>query len=77
MSGARPCPVTPVNGVVMAVEVHRTPRRMRRGIEGIEGAGLASVEARTVSEGRHPRPPGVLQGEKYARWAPQWRMVTV
>ena len=68
--------MAPVKGVAIAVEVRRAPRQMRWGVEGVEGADLASVEARTVSEGRHPRPPGVLQGEKYTRWAAQWRTVT-
>ena len=77
MPGVRPFPVAPVNGVAIAIEVRRAPHQMGWGVEGVEGAGLASVEARTVFEGCHPRPPGVLQGEKYTRWAAQWRMVTV
>ena len=64
MPGARPCPMAPVNGVVIAVGVRRAPRQMRWGIEGVEGAGLASVEARTVFEGRCPCAPRVLQGKK-------------
>ena len=64
MPGARPCLLAPVNGVVITVEVRRTPRWMRRGVEGVEGAGLASVEARTVFEGRCSCPPKVMQGKK-------------
>ena len=64
MPGACPCPVAPVNGVVIAVGVRRAPRQMRWGIEGVEGAGLASVEARTVFEGCCPCPTKVLQGKK-------------
>jgi hypothetical protein len=29
MPGVRPCPVVPVNGVAIAVEVRRAPRQMR------------------------------------------------
>ena len=64
MLGVRPCPVALVNGVAIAVEVRRAPRQMRWGVEGVEGAGLASIEARTVFEGRCPCPPRVLQGKK-------------
>ena len=39
-------------------------RRMRWGVEGVEDSGLAPVKGRTVSEGRRPCPPRVLQGEK-------------
>ena len=53
-----------VNGVAIAVEVRRAPRQMRWGVEGVEGAGLASIEARTVFEGRCPCPLKVLQGKK-------------
>ena len=56
--------MVPVNGVAIAVEVRRAPGQMRWGVEGVEGAGLPSVEARTVFEGRCPCPPRVLQGRK-------------
>jgi len=65
MPGARPYSVAPADGVVIAVEVRRALRRMRWGVEGVEDSGLAPVKARTVSEGRRPCPPRVLQGEKY------------
>ena len=73
--GARPYPVAPGDGVVIAVEVRRALRRMWWGVEGAEDSGLSPVKGCTVSEGRHPRPPRVLQGEKYTRWAAQWRTV--
>ena len=60
----RPCPVAPVNSVVIAAEVCRAPRQIRWVVEGVEGAGLALVEARTVLEGRFPCPPRVLRGRK-------------
>ena len=64
MPGARSYPVAPADGVAIAVEVRRALRRMRWGVEGVEGVGLASVEARTMFEGRCPCPPRVLQGRK-------------
>ena len=64
MPGVRPCPVAPVNSVVIATEVCRAPRQIRWVVEGVEGAGLALVEARTVLEGRCPCPPRVLRGRK-------------
>ena len=48
---ARPCPVAPVVGMVMAVE------------SAVDG-GLAPVKGHTASEGCRPCPPRVLQGRK-------------
>ena len=52
------------DGVVIAVEVRRALRRMRWGVEDVEDSGLSSVKGRTVSEGRCPRLPRVLQRGK-------------
>ena len=64
MPGVRPCPVAPVNGVAIAVEVRRAPHQMGWGVEGVEDSGISPVKGRTVSEGRCPCPPRVLQRRK-------------
>ena len=56
--------MAPADGVVIAVEVRRALRRMRWGVEGVEDSGLSPVKGRTVSEGRCPCPPRVLQRRK-------------
>ena len=56
--------MAPADGVAIAIEVRRALRRMRWGVEGAVDSGLSPVKGRTVSEGRCPRPPSVLQRGK-------------
>ena len=76
MPGARPYPVAPADGVVIAVELRRPLRRMRWGVEGLKTPVFPRSKAvlcpRVAAYARRRS----CRREKYTKWAAQWRTVT-